>query len=257
MFHYFYKITNNINNHFYYGIHSTDNLDDGYMGSGSRLHRAYKKYGIENFTKEILKFFDTREECAKYEREIVNENLINDNSCYNISLGGKTPTTINAIVVKTETGKILCVNKNDPDYLNGTLKPIWCGKHHTDETKQKLKQTLHNIQHQQNVKNSRYNTCWMNNGKESISVNNDKIDYYLSLGYVKGRLCIATENNIKANNNRIWLNKDGKTTFVDKSELRKYIQDGWVFGRTQTPPKKQRKTENYKLYLEILEELSN
>ena len=46
-YHYFYKITNNLNNHYYYGIHSTDNLDDGYMGSGTRLRYAYEKYGIE------------------------------------------------------------------------------------------------------------------------------------------------------------------------------------------------------------------
>lgn len=83
-YHYFYKITNNINNRFYYGIHSTNNLDDGYMGSGLRLNYAFKKYGMENFTKEILKFFDTREECAKYEAEVVNKNLINDPNCYNV-----------------------------------------------------------------------------------------------------------------------------------------------------------------------------
>jgi hypothetical protein len=50
-YNYFYKITNNINNHFYYGIHSTDNINDGYMGSGRRLNRALKKYGIANFNK--------------------------------------------------------------------------------------------------------------------------------------------------------------------------------------------------------------
>ena len=44
MYHYFYKITNKLNNHYYYGIHSTDNLNDGYMGSGRKLRRAINKY---------------------------------------------------------------------------------------------------------------------------------------------------------------------------------------------------------------------
>lgn len=65
-YNYFYKITNNLNGHYYYGIHSTDDLDDGYMGSGTILHQAYNSDGIENFSKEIIKFFDTREECSLY-----------------------------------------------------------------------------------------------------------------------------------------------------------------------------------------------
>ena len=69
-YHYFYKITNTINNHFYYGVHNTDDLNDGYMGSGVRLHKAYKKYGVENFKKEILKFFDSAEEAFDYEESV-------------------------------------------------------------------------------------------------------------------------------------------------------------------------------------------
>ena len=37
MYHYFYKIKNRINGHYYYGVHSTSDIDDGYMGSGKRL----------------------------------------------------------------------------------------------------------------------------------------------------------------------------------------------------------------------------
>lgn len=39
-YHYFYKITNTINNKYYYGVHSTDNLNDGYMGSGTVIRMA-------------------------------------------------------------------------------------------------------------------------------------------------------------------------------------------------------------------------
>ena len=98
-YNYFYKITNKVNGHFYYGIHSTDNLDDGYMGSGIRLHKAFEIYGIENFEKEIIKFFDNREDAARYEAEIVNENLVEDDTCYNVAQGGEIGNTLGTFTV--------------------------------------------------------------------------------------------------------------------------------------------------------------
>lgn len=126
-YHYFYKITNLINGKYYYGIHSTNNLDDGYMGSGTYLKRAYKKYGIENFNKEILRFFNTREELSKYEELIVNENLITDFNCYNISKGGEIFKTYNTISVKDKYGNYFRCKKNDPNYICGNYIPITTG----------------------------------------------------------------------------------------------------------------------------------
>lgn len=88
-YHYLYKITNLVNNKYYYGIHSTDNLEDGYMGSGVRLKAAYAKYGIFNFRKEIISFYENRKELLDAERDIVNESLLTDKNCYNIAIGGK------------------------------------------------------------------------------------------------------------------------------------------------------------------------
>ena len=87
-YHYFYKITNKINGMFYYGIHCTNELDDGYMGCGKRIIAAIKKYGVENFEKKILKYFDSLKELSDYEAQIVNEDLLNDPMCYNLIKGG-------------------------------------------------------------------------------------------------------------------------------------------------------------------------
>lgn len=89
MIHYFYKITNKRNNKFYYGVHSTNDINDGYMGSGVILRQEQHKYGLDSFYKEIIKTFDTKKEAYNYESVIVNEDMINNPLCYNISTGGQ------------------------------------------------------------------------------------------------------------------------------------------------------------------------
>lgn len=86
-FHYIYKITR-FDGKYYIGLHSTNNLDDGYFGSGKRLWRSIKKYGKDAHTKEIIEFLPTREELKSREKEIVNQECISDPLCMNIALGG-------------------------------------------------------------------------------------------------------------------------------------------------------------------------
>jgi hypothetical protein len=68
-----YKTTNLINNKIYIGLHATDNINDGYLGSGIFLKKAIKKYDYKNFKKEILYVFDNKKDMITKEKEIVNE----------------------------------------------------------------------------------------------------------------------------------------------------------------------------------------
>lgn len=87
-FNYVYLITNNINGKIYVGVHSTDNLMDGYMGSGVLISKAIEKYGVENFTKEIIRFCDNIRDAYDLESIIVDEKFTKDNLTYNMRTGG-------------------------------------------------------------------------------------------------------------------------------------------------------------------------
>lgn len=87
--HIIYKITNNINNKYYIGRHSTENINDTYMGSGIGIKNAIKKYGIENFTKEIIAEASSSEELWELEKQIINEEIVKDKYSYNMAYGGK------------------------------------------------------------------------------------------------------------------------------------------------------------------------
>lgn len=84
-----YKITNKVNNKTYIGLHRTNDLNDGYLGSGTYIRKAVKKYGANNFSKEILFIFDNEQEMIDKEVELVNEECMKDRNTYNSSLGGK------------------------------------------------------------------------------------------------------------------------------------------------------------------------
>jgi len=122
MYHYFYKITNDINGNYYYGVHSTNNLDDEYLGSGIRLGYAKNKYGIEHFHKEILKFFDTADDAYNYESEIVNESLVKDPNCYNCMVGGVCVHGNGVTCVKDKDGNHFFIPLDDSRYFLENLK---------------------------------------------------------------------------------------------------------------------------------------
>ena len=190
---YFYKITNKINGHYYFGVHKTDNLEDGYMGSGKRLRYDIKKYGRENFEKEILEFFDTYKEALDFENEIVTEDLVLDENCYNLKKGG-TGGFVSIIFSRKggiSAGNIHKEKLRDPEIMKKYQKigsqtlirlrkegkiPLntdWTGKRHNEKTKSIIGNK--NSKHQKGIGNSQYGTCWITNEKESKKILKEEI----------------------------------------------------------------------------------
>lgn len=91
---YTYKITllkSTLANHYYYGRHKTDNINDGYCGSGVIIKNYFKKYGaIEGVTyeKEIVAFYNNEDELNKAEKELIGDKYDTDQLCLNLCVGG-------------------------------------------------------------------------------------------------------------------------------------------------------------------------
>jgi len=108
-FHIIYKTTHIASGKFYVGMHSTNNLEDGYMGSGKRIRHLLNKYGKEAHHFEILEFLSDRKLLAAREKEIVNEELLKNHLCVNLTVGGHGGW---------HTARKIHIDKlkNDPDY---------------------------------------------------------------------------------------------------------------------------------------------
>lgn len=87
MYYFIYKTINKLNQKYYYGAHSTKNIDDGYLGSGVALKRAIIKYGKENFYREVVEFCVDKDELYLRE-EIIVEQHYKKEECYNMNIGG-------------------------------------------------------------------------------------------------------------------------------------------------------------------------
>ena len=133
--HFIYLTTNLINNKKYIGKHHGE-LDDDYLGSGTLLKQAIKKYGKENFKREILFISKTAEENSQKEKEFIKVfNAVKDRNFYNIHEGGDGGNTIAGW---TEEQKAL-YSKKLSMRTSGKKNPRY-GVKLTEETKKKIRQ---------------------------------------------------------------------------------------------------------------------
>ena len=150
------------------------------MGSGSRLHKAFEKYGIENFSKEIIKFFNSLKEAYEYESKIVNQKLVNDNNCYNLVLGGKEFNK-NVVLVKMKDSETFFQISTNEYYNNkDNYKTTFSDKHHSLEIKNKVRKTL-------TPTNSPNDRIWINKNGTVKYLRKTLLEDYLNNGWEFGR----------------------------------------------------------------------
>jgi hypothetical protein len=83
-----YITTNLLNGKKYLGKHNGKNSN--YLGSGTLLKKAIKKYGKENFSIEIIKECNTDEEAYELEKKLsLQLNVVENDDWYNMSIGGE------------------------------------------------------------------------------------------------------------------------------------------------------------------------
>lgn len=199
--HYIYKTTCIVTKRYYIGMHSTINLEDGYLGSGKRLRYSIRKYGKENHIKEILEFCESRDLLVEREKEVVNLELIQDKNCMNLKEGGSGGFSSEKHKAKFHSsGGKACYEKFKTDEnfrkeqvergrkslenyrLLGTHKfDTFKNKKHSEETKKLMSERA---KKRVGDKNSQYGTCWITNGVENKKI--EKINT-IPHGWYKGR----------------------------------------------------------------------
>lgn len=134
-----YKILNLINQKIYIGKDSKNRPQ--YFGSGIHIRNAIKKYGKENFQKEILEECSTLDELSQREIYWIDKLNSRDSKIgYNISLGGNS--VMNGRKHSKESRIKMSLSQKEYNKKTGGH---WKGKKHSEETKNKMSKTKKDI----------------------------------------------------------------------------------------------------------------
>ena len=160
MDYFIYLTINLINNKKYIGKHQ-GSINDTYLGSGSILKDAIHKYGKENFKREILEIVNSEKELDMAEKKWIkffNADNKNNLDFYNLHEGGTGGNTYKNLNLE-QLEKIKQIKRKQ---TQGKNNPMY-GKHHSETTKEKIRQTFKEKQISQGKNNPMFNKKGINN----------------------------------------------------------------------------------------------
>ena len=215
-------ITRHTNGRFYVGRHSTDNLDDGYKGSGNWVKSILDKSTI---TTEILEFFDDYTVLKAAEVLLINS-VFGTPGCMNYTR--KSNGFLPGVKITEETKRKISESlsgENHPNYgIRGELSKSF-GHRHTEETKLKMSEQ------RKGEKNSQYGMTGElcpNTGKIFTQEHCDKIGAtrkgelhpFFNKKHSKETRALMLQSSLKGENH-----KSVKLTEVQVLEIRKYAKE--------------------------------
>lgn len=197
-------------------MHSTDNLQDGYIGSGKLLWRSIKKYGAEQHVCEVLEHLLSREALRLRETQLVNDKLLQDPMCMNLAVGGEGGWEhVNALLTqehyqcagllgahataKSYWSTIAARKKRSEDlkadYASGARRASGCSLRHAEMTERakqpqaisRRKATYAERKHQQGIANSSFGTRWVHKDGVVKKVKLERLDASIADGWLLGR----------------------------------------------------------------------
>lgn len=209
MYYTVYKITNLLNGKIYIGLHVTEDLDDGYLGSGTQVRSAIKKYGKENFRREYIRVCGSMEEMRELEATLVNEEFVARTDTYNMKTGGTGSWShINVgdnrkLEYSSRGGKTVATRTENP-----FKDPEWQRTHNPMNNKEfvaeqqrkanspeaiaKKKETWKKTGRGKAERNSQFGTCWVTHPElGNKKIKSDELKQFLLMGYTKGRKIIV------------------------------------------------------------------
>ena len=223
MYGYVYMTTNLINGKKYIGQHKSCDFDNSYIGSGSYLTNAIKKYGRNNFKCELLQKAENKEALNNLEEQYIKKyDAVNSDEFYNILPGGgnhERPDMLGANnhnhksrggLSQSTKNKISLSHRQlyiDDPSREGTFK----GKTHSKATRDKI--SAH-----------RKNKIVVNDGTTLYYIDESELSEYLDNGYVKGKI------NKRTSQGRVWMNNGSHNIYPNREDSTKYIDEGYVYG---------------------------
>ena len=238
-FHYTYITTNLINKKQYVGDHSTNNINDNYLGSGNIFTKAIKKYGKENFERKILEQFNTKEEAFNAQEKYIQKHHTLIPNGYNISPKGGH--NVKGCISESTKEKISVANKGRITWMKD--------KKHSKYSKELNRQKHINIKLSKETKNKISYSLKDRVFTEEHKINLSKASKGKILSEdTKNKLSIIRKGKPPANKG-IKMTEEQKQKMKDAWKKRK--ERGWKssrIGKTLSQETKKKISEKLKIY---------